>query len=243
MLYHKPFKLIIILAVVMASQFFTAPKVSAQQQEFTGWGAWFHSQRLSPRWGLLFDAQFRSNHQLKHLRSPLLRPAVSYYFNDRKFASIGYLYTGTYREKGDEYVFRPEQRIWEQLLLTHKAGRNTLVQHRFRLEQRFVHHYEQQSPYFAQRFRYFVRGIVPLKKDSIFKKGAFIGLQNEVFANVQNQNAVNGSLFDQNRAYISFGYRLSRKIDVEAGYLNQFVNQAEQNTINHVAQIALYTRF
>lgn len=242
MLYHKSHKFIIALLMVGILQWLTIQKSTAQQHEVTGWGAWFHSQRLSKHWGLLFDAQFRSADQLKYLRSPLIRPAASYYFDDRHFASLGYLFTGTYRKTAAESTFRPEHRIWEQYLLTHKAGRSTMVQHRFRLEQRFVGQLQERDPFFAQRFRYFVRGVVPFKKDSTFSRGAFVGLQNEVFANVHNQDKVNGSLFDQNRAYISLGYRLSKMIDVEAGYLNQYINQVEQNTINHVVQIALYTR-
>lgn len=243
MLHKKPFKILITLMAAGISHLFTAQHAHAQHQELSGWGAWFHSQRFSKHWGMLFDAQFRSADQLKYLKNPLIRPAVSYYFDDRHFVTTGYLFTGTYRRTDVEHKFRPEHRIWEQYLLTHKAGHGAQVQHRFRLEQRFVGNEGQDNAFFAQRFRYFIRGVVPFKSDSTFRKGMFVGLQNEVFANVQNQDKTNGALFDQNRAYISLGYRLSKMVDVEAGYLNQFINQAEQNTFNHVMQVALYTRF
>ncbi len=220
----------------------TVKRLSAQHHEVSGWGAWFHSQRLSPHWGLLFDAQFRSADKFAYLRNPLIRPAVSYYFDNRHYASVGYLFTGTYRKTDEVNTFRPEQRIWEQYIFTHKAGRSTQLQHRFRLEQRFVGRLGASDPYFAQRLRYFVRGMVPFRKDSVFSKGTYIGLQNEAFANVQHNDKINGSVFDQNRAYISFGYRFSKFADVEAGYLNQYVNAVGENTMNHVVQIALYTR-
>jgi hypothetical protein len=71
----------------------------------------------------------------------------------------------------------------------------------------------------------------------------FAAVQNEVFLNVQNKDEVNGSLFDQNRAYGAAGYRFSPKVDVEAGYLHQSVNGRNFNTNNHIVQVALYTRF
>lgn len=216
---------------------------SAQTNEFSGWGGWFHTQKFSKHWGTLFDAQFRSADQFGYLRNPLLRPAISYYFNKKKFVSAGYLFTGTRRKTEVENTFRIEQRIFEQFILMHKIGTGNTLQHRFRLEQRFVNSQGNQDKYFAQRFRYFARGVIPFKKDSVFTKGTFVGLQNEAFVNVQNRAKLNGQFFDQNRAYAAIGYRFNKMIDLETGYLNQYINQAEGYTINHVLQLALYTRF
>jgi hypothetical protein len=206
-------------------------------------GAHGFTVKNSKHWGLLFDAQFRSADQLRYLRNPLLRPAVNYYFDKNKQVAVGYLFTGTHRKTEAENIFRIEQRIFEQFIVTHKIGNNKTLQHRFRLEQRFVNSQGNQDKYFAQRLRYFARAIVPLKKDSVFTKGTFVGLQNEVFVNVQNKAKLNGQFFDQNRAYVSIGYRLNKMIDLETGYLNQYINQAEGYTFNHVLQLALYTRF
>ncbi len=235
------FKLIFPAAIFL--QLFVFKVSSAQTNEFTGWGAWFHTQKFSKHWGALFDAQFRSANQFGYLRNPLLRPALSYYFNKSKFVSAGYLFTGTHRKTEIENTFRTEHRIFEQFILTHKIGTGKTLQHRFRLEQRFVNSQGNQDKFFAQRFRYFARGIIPFKKDSVFTKGMFVGLQNEIFVNVQNRAKLNGQFFDQNRAYGAIGYRLNKRIDLETGYLNQYINRAEGYTINHVLQLVLYTRF
>ncbi|MNR03834.1 hypothetical protein D3C85_1197500 [compost metagenome] len=71
----------------------------------------------------------------------------------------------------------------------------------------------------------------------------FAALQNELLFNIQNKEQLNGSLFDQNRAYLAVGYRVSKSFDIEAGYLNQRIKGANNNTVNNVAQLALYTRF
>lgn len=233
----------LIFSIALILQLFVFKIVSAQTNEFSGWGAWFHSQRFSKHWGVLFDAQFRSANQFGYLRNPLLRPAVNYYFNKNKQLAVGYLFTGTHRKTEVENVFRVEQRIFEQFIVTHKIGTGNTLQHRFRLEQRFVNSQGNQTKYFAQRFRYFARGIVPFKRDSVFTKGVFVGLQNEIFVNVQNRTRLNGEFFDQNRAYAAVGYRFNKRIDLETGYLNQYLNQAQGYTFNHVLQLALYTRF
>jgi hypothetical protein len=117
-------KFILMLVAAGALHLLMAKRIAAQHHEVAGWGAWFHSQKLSEHWGLLFDAQFRSADKVKYLRSPLIRPAVSYYFDNKHFASVGYLFTGTFRKTEVENTFRPEHRIWEQYMVTHKAGRN-----------------------------------------------------------------------------------------------------------------------
>ncbi len=85
---------------------------------------------------------------------------------------------------------------------------------------------------------------MPLKKDrASFSKGVFAALQNEVFFNLQNKSKLNDKFFDQNRAYLALGYRVNPRLDLEAGYLNQYVDGLSSNTVNHAGQLALYTRF
>jgi hypothetical protein len=236
-------RLKLVFSTLLILQLFIGTVSSAQVNEFTGWGAWFHTQKFSKHWGGFFDAQFRSSNQFSYLRNPLLRPAVSYYIGKNKIASLGYLFTGTHRKTEFDNTFRVEQRIFEQFIIMQKITANTQLQHRFRLEQRFVNSLGNQSEFFAQRLRYFARAVVPLKKDVVFTKGAFVGLQNEVFVNAENKARLNNQFFDQNRAYAAVGYRLNKMIDLETGYLNQYINQAEGYTFNHVIQLALYTRF
>jgi hypothetical protein len=235
------------LLVLIVLLFFIVPaKLFAQDNQFSGWGAWFHFQRFSEHWGASFDGQLRSHDELSYLKHILIRPAANYYFASNKVAALGYAYVATAGRTVDgDKTFRPEHRIWQQYTYSHKLGKNTAVSHRFRLEQRFLGNItNQNNHYFSQRLRYFVRGVIPFKNDSaVFSKGPFLALQNEAFANVQNKNKVNKHFFDQNRAYVAVGYRINKKVDVETGYLNQYIKQAEGYTLNHVAQLALYTRF
>lgn len=143
----------------------------------------------------------------------------------------------------------PEHRIWEQFLINHKL-KNIFVGHRFRLEQRFIaksivadDELEKDGSAYANRFRYFIRAILPFKMQPVFKKGLFAALQNEVFLNFGNAATVNNETFDQNRLYRAVGYRLNTHFDLETGYPNQYVNGRNKSFANnHVVQLAGYLR-
>jgi hypothetical protein len=221
-------------------------KLLAQDNQFSGWMAIFHSQKLSENWGYSFDGQLRSHDELSYLKHILIRPAANYYFAKNKIGALGYAYVATYGRTTDgDKTFRPEQRIWQQYTYTHKLNKFIQLAHRFRLEQRFLGNTnDKNNSYFAQRFRYFTRAVIPIKPESdVFIEGAFLALQNEIFVNVQNKNKVNNHFFDQNRAYAAIGYRFSKSFDCEAGYLNQYIKQADAYLINNVVQVAFYTRF
>ena len=212
-----------------------------------------NTTKFNDKWGMHFDLQVRSEDNWDGVRHLLVRPGVTYYINKNSNATLGYLFTQTYLPELYP-VFAPgvtpyepkftltEHRIWQQYIYNHQPWKGATLSHRLRLEQRFIE--RQTDDLFSQRFRYFFRLIQPLQKqEGAFTKGVFAALQNELFFNIQNKDQLNGSLFDQNRAYLAIGYRFSKAFDVEAGYLNQTINGASNNTMNNVAQLALYTRF
>ena len=221
----------------------------------TGWFMFVNSTKFNDKWGMHFDLQVRSEDDWQRVKNVLIRPGITYYINKNSNATLGYLYT-TNRTLAWPYpqeaimpaVWGPilttlkEHRIWQQYIYNQQPWKGAALSHRFRLEQRFIE--RQNDDLFSQRFRYFFRLIQPLQKqESSFAKGAFIALQNELFFNIQHKDELNGSAFDQNRAYLAAGYRFSKKVDIEAGYLNQAINGKTNNTINNVLQLAVYTRF
>lgn len=215
---------------------------SSQTHEQSAWIAYFNSLKLSQKWGLHLDVQARSADDVNYVKHLLIRPGLTYYFDSKQNVTVGYGYIGTFNNPDiptDRNL--TEHRIWEQYIRTYQMGRVAMA-HRFRLEQRFIE--RPATDIFAQRLRYFIRAVLPLKKpEATFDKGVFLALQNELFLNLQNKDKLNGHVFDQNRAYVAAGYRLNPKFDIEAGYLNHYTDAAGENSINHVAQLAFYTRF
>lgn len=214
----------------------------------TGWFMFVNSIKFNDKWGMHFDLQLRTEDNWDGVRNLLVRPGITYYVNKNANATLGYLFTQTYLPNNILVGAPPlkntltEHRIWQQYIYNHKPWASATLSHRFRLEQRFIE--RQNDELFSQRFRYFFRLIQPLQhQDGAFTEGLFVALQNETFLNIQNKEKLNNSFFDQNRAYLAIGYRFSKKFDLEAGYLNQAIHGANNNTINNVAQLAVYTRF
>lgn len=219
----------------------------AQTAQFGGWLATFHTYRISDKIDVLFDAQLRSGKQVEHISTILLRPSISFKFNKSVSAALGYAFVGARREVGELNELIPEHRIWQHVILRHKIAA-AFSQHRFRLEQRFLPKVVAQNNSlhadgydYASRFRYFTRNIIPFKKGAQFTQGPYGALQNELFLNLGNKRAVNKRIFDQNRLYGAVGYRFGKRLDAEAGYLNQYMimgNGSVRN--NHILQIASY---
>ncbi len=222
---------------------------SLAQTQFTHWDAVFSTIKTGKKTSLHTDVQWRSTDNIKNTQTLLLRPGINFHLNKKIILTAGYAFINNRRTISSVTGYAPEHRLWEQLIINHKV-KTIAVAHRFRLEQRFIsksvvvnNELENDGSLTAHRLRYFIRNILPLKKQESFQKGFFTALQNEVFVNIGNNNNVNGKFFDQNRLYLAAGYRLSDKADLEIGYMNQYVNgRGSQRTNNHILQLAGYLR-
>lgn len=209
-----------------------------QDHIFGSWAAWFSGVRLKGHWGIHTDLQFRAGRDWSANNSILLRPGINYHLSDKHMVSMGYAATLATNQHLGHVRRLNEHRIWEQYNLFSKK---TL--HRFRLEQRFLR--LQEDIVFTQRLRYFVRSVIPLQHhNNGFQEGYFIGVQNELFFNIQNASVLEKNFLDQNRAFASIGYRFKAKYDLELGYMNQFLNgnSLSESTMAHIIQLAFYSR-
>lgn len=229
-------------AFILTSFIFISVPLRAQNNVFGYWNAWFNNVKFNQKWGMNNDIQFRAGRNWSDNSILLIRPGVNYYVNNKQTASAGYATTLVTNHLNDGQQRLTEHRIWEQYIIMGSI-KSIPIQHRFRLEQRFLKRPEETS--FSQRIRYFIRGIIPLNTplNEPFKQGVFSAIQNELFFNIQNKQVVNGHTFDQNRAYLALGYRFSPKYDLEAGYMNQFLKKSgSPNQFTHIAQLVFYTR-
>lgn len=221
------------------------------QSQFTGWLASFNTFKTGKKTSIHFDAQVRSTDEVKQVQTILLRPGFNFHLDKKWTLSTGYALILNKTVIGDVTDLVPEHRIWEQALYSHKL-QQVFVSHRLRLEQRFIgktrvvpgaDDIEVPGYLSSHRIRYFIRNILPLKKQTTFAKGPFAALQNEVFINIARTIHANGETFDQNRLYLAAGYRVSAKADLEFGYMNQYVNRrGTAFTNNHIVQLAAYVR-
>jgi hypothetical protein len=228
--------------------FFGAGNLCSAQTQFSGWFGNFSTFKLSNKFSIHFDGQLRSTDDVEHVATLLLRTGLNMHVRKNMTATAGYAYILNRRVIAGISGLAPEHRLWQQFIVSHPVL-NTTLSHRFRLEQRFIsksviedNELKNEGNVFANRFRYFFRGLIGIG-GKLKPKMPFIGLQNEVFINFGDKSGVNGETFDQNRLYLSLGYRVSQQLDLEIGYMNQYINgRNDAFTNNHILQLATYLR-
>ena len=226
------------------------PATAQTDSNFHGWLMYFGDHPVSDRWGAHLEAQFRRTNGGLAPQQLLLRPAVNFTVNPHLMLTAGYAYvrTSRYGDYPAAAAF-PENRFFEQALVKHKGGK-VGIQHRLRLEQRLVGSvpspaFDVESWETRHRFRYMLRGDIPLPIGNRNNRRWGIGLYDEVFYQF---GANRGARFlDQNRAYGALTYKLTKTNRLEFGYLHQYVAQRNGRIVehNHTWQVALFsvTRF
>jgi Protein of unknown function (DUF2490) len=135
----------------------------------------------------------------------------------------------TYKEGGN--FIKPknndEFRIWPQISFTQPIGNFSLEQ-RYRAEFRFT------SNGFRNRFRYRLGIGYPFGKNKSGFKPYQINLSNEIFFTDKEP------YFERNRALVSVGYRLSKQVNFQLGYLHQFDYKINDETGRDFLQIGCY---
>lgn len=211
----------------------------AQTQENTAWLFISHTQKISEKVNFLADIQARTADDYKFVNGFLLRGAFSYAVSKNGDVGAGYAYFGQWEEEAGLKEYSREHRSFEQYQHKVKLSRKVLNL-RARLEQRFM---KDDNIKFSQRLRAYASLQAPLIADKEFTKGMYLKIQDEVFFNVQNKDNVNGAVFDQHRPYVAWGYRASKLLDFELGYLQLRQKEFEDTFTRHTLQIMFTTSF
>ena len=224
---------IILILVTSLFQGFVLP-VQAQRlsdPNAIGWFCSLNTVHLNDKYALWLEYQWRRQDFVGTWQQSLARTGVQYQLAEGVSAMLGYAYVISY-PFGDYPAGRytvPEHRIFEQLVWNGQTGRLAL-NHRIRLEQRYLGSVDQQAPEYGvsnwtymNRVRYQLRATLPLGGKEK-QPGWYLAVYDEVFIGFGRQ--VRQNVFDQNRIGLLFGRQLSPKLRIEAGYLNQTVQQA-----------------
>ena len=196
-------------------------------------------QKLSKKFEALADVQVRSADKFVHFETLLLRGGLGYKLNDNHSVALGYTYKGDWTKEEGNSMYNSENRMYEQYLFNTNI-KKTPFTFRFRQEQRFIK--DTDNYQFSQRSRVFLSFQFPLAANADFSKGLYSTVQNELFVNTQHKERVNNSFFDQNRPFISIGYRWNKKIDTEIGYMYWLQRETEGNVSTNVYQLMITTQ-
>lgn len=198
-------------------------------------------------WGLHLEVQNRREELGREWQQLLLRPGLNYQISPTIAVSAGWAYVRTY-PYGDYPVDTefPEHRAWEQVAHSFKAL-GLEWQQRLRLEQRWIGEmagseragYDLANWRYENRIRYMLRTNLPLTED----KKTYLALWNETFVNFGSN--VSGNFFDQNRAFVGVGRKLSEHTRLEVGFMEQTL-QRRGGAIwenNHTLSVWLTSRW
>lgn len=198
----------------------------------TNWLQTFNTINLNKKWSLHLEYQWRREDGLKYWKQSLLRIGANYKLNEQITAQLGYGWIETF-PYGDHPIANngtfPEHRIYEQLSFRQPINRWTFT-HRFRIEQRWLGRVvagsdrEIEGWNYLHRFRYQFRVQHPFwaKGDRQFYGAA----ADEIFIGAGKKVGVN--IFDQNRIFLLLGFKLNKKLSLEAGYFNQTLQQGRR---------------
>jgi hypothetical protein len=214
------------ICLVFAIKSFAQKQISDQQH---AWVTYQGNHKLSPKIGLHTEYQWRRSDNFQHWQQSLLRVGIDYHIHQNAFISAGYGHIITY-EYGDMPVNHQfnEHRIWEQFNQKNTLGRFE-IQHRYRLEQRFLENwikdangnYVKSDNLFRQRIRYRLMILVPLSRKEMADKTLFLNVNDEPF--IGFGKGIGKNILDQNRFNINLGWRFYKDLNVQVGYLNQFI--------------------
>lgn len=205
--------------------------------EAGNWLIYFGHQPLSGGFTLWNEAQLRQRNLIGDVQQGVLRVGVGYTLPIDSSAGssnvlLGYGFFHAWSSPSAEELDtnKPsstiEHRLFQQFIHQHRVNR-TVVQHRFRLEERWL------PDSFAARFRYFLALNVPISRPTM-DGGVFYGsVYNEIFLVPTN------APIDRNRIYAAIGYVVQPGLRTEVGWMTQFTGAGTTHQLQLVVFNAL----
>lgn len=201
------------------------------------WVTYLGNHKLTKKIGLHTEYQWRRENGFQNWQQSLLRLGVDYHLNTSFSISGGYGWIETF-PYGKQPVLKEftEHRIWQQFNQKYKVEttfRNFEIQHRYRVEQRFLDTYSlnnaneiiQGNTVLRHRVRYRLMFLLPINKKALEKNTLFLNVNNEIFVGFGKGIAKN--VFDQNRFNAALGWKFSSTFMLQLGYLNQYIIKAD----------------
>jgi hypothetical protein len=241
----KTFRILFLIFIVLGS--YRLPVFAQNNRlntsETIGWYNYFGTFKLSEKFSLHTEYQWRRDNLITDWQQSLMRLGINYHVNPRVLLRFGYGWIETFpygeiplNSLGRDFS---EHRLFQVIQLAHREYIMDFS-HRFMLEQRWVGRYsspglsrEDEYP-LTHRLRYMFRMQAPLKGQTIADRTPYLAMYNEIFVGFGKN--VNANVFDQNRLGVLLGYRFNKTIRLEAGYLSQIVQFGRQVNGQNVFQ-------
>lgn len=183
------------------------------------------------QWRWWAEIQPRTREEGEDMDQLLIRPGIGYALTDHSTVWIGYAHVVNFPAAGDNIH---EDRIWQQYMWSGATPLGVFTS-RTRFEQRW----QSNGGETGGRFRHMFRLSWPLP---FYQPVSLVGWD-EVFIHLNDTNWGASQGFDQNRGFAGVGYRVLPPVLVEIGYMNQYINKATVDNMNHVLSFNLFLDF
>ena len=183
------------------------------------------------QWRWWAEIQPRTREEGEDMDQLLIRPGIGYALTDHSTVWIGYAHVINFPAAGDNIH---EDRIWQQYMWSGATPVGVFTS-RTRFEQRW----QSNGGETGGRFRHMFRLSWPLP---FYQPVSLVGWD-EVFIHLNDTNWGARQGFDQNRGFAGVGYRVLPPVLVEIGYMNQYINKATVDNMNHVLSLNLFLDF
>ena len=197
----------------------------SQESNFGNWLIYIGNKELNSKWNIHNEVQYRNYNAIGDLEQLLLRTGIGYDLsdnNDNILLGYGFILSENYIGETNDKISINEHRVFQQFTTKQKIGKIGLS-HRYRFEQRFV------EDDFKMRFRYFLGFNIPLTTNE--NNRYYLSAYNEIFLNAQS------SVFDRNRIYGGFGYKINSSLRLEIGYMNQIFETNSRDQLNIITYL------
>ncbi len=200
------------------------------EQELGSWIGATSALRYSDKWSLFLQGELRTWEMVSNLNELLWRIAGHYDFSERYMGAFGYVRVDTWPYTDVRFRKFYENRIYQEFLIRTKWG-NAKVNHRFRLEQRWITTEEFGREY-SNRARYMLQYTHPLNSDTIKPGTYFIKVLDEIFVDFDSGDYwfnLEGSEagLNQNRLYVGAGRQLTALTNLRLGLMWQYRPNAD----------------
>lgn len=195
-------------------------KAEAQKSNTGNWFIYFGNQAINKKWNWWNEVQHRNYNFAGDMQQVILRTGIGYNLsenNNNILLGYGFIDSKRYTFPTDnKKVETIEHRLYQQFI-TKQVYKPFYVQHRYRLEERFI------PANFQMRFRYFLSVNIPLNNKEMKKNTLYASAYNEVFLNTAKP------IFDRNRLYGAIGFMFNKNVKTEIGIMAQTLENSNRN--------------
>lgn len=215
--------------------------VYSQQSINTGgyWLSYLGDNKINDKIGIHSEAQVRNLLLVDNsIKSALFRVGINFYATKTSMLTAGYGFFSSAPTNIDSDLSSSyENRIWQQFVMRKKLP-FVFMEHRYRIEQRFISNTTNNTNITNHRIRYRFQSIFPFYSISSHLRHFFFASYNELMLNFRSNHT---EIYDRNRLYFSIGYQVSPKLNFQFGYLNQLAQQSTFSNleVNHLFQVAI----